>query len=976
MQLLTHSFVRRFLCVGSLFALIGAGSSVGSVSAQTAPPAAQPPAQPILRIETGMHTVTIRRIGVDAAGRYLVTGSNDKTVRVWELATGRLLRTLRPPIGAGNEGKVGVVAISPDGRLIAAAGWTGIEWDGQVSIYLFDRESGRLKQRMGGLPEVVGHLAFSPDGTRLAVALLFGGIRVFRVADGTEVGRDTGYGDQSYGLDFDRAGRLVTSCFDGYLRLYDQNLKLIRKVRALGGQQPYAVRFAPDGLKVAVGYLDSTAVGVLDGRSLEEIYRPDATGVSNGNLMGVAWSADGSALYAGGEWRDRMGVILVRRWAGAGQYQDLAAAGNRILDLASVADGSVVFGAADPAWGVFSASGRRVRLGAMEGADYRENQEGFLTDATGGVVGFAYELFGKSPARFSLAERRLEIGAIANAPLRPPRINGLAITGWKFDHSQKVNDIRLALNGVRLALGTYERPCSLAIAPDAQSFLLGAEFYLRLFDRGGNLRWMAANPAEAWGVNISGDGKLAIAAYGDGTIRWFRMADGKELLAFFPHKDRKRWALWTPSGYYDCSPGAEDLIGWHVNNGKDAAADFYPISRFRSAFYRPDVIDLILQTLDEGKAVEQANLAANRRRDEEVLRRRPPVIQLVDPVDQIEARQSDLTIRYRVRTPAGGAVTSLRVLVDSRPVAAAKGQGARVTAENQAEGTVQVALPPRDCVIELIAENANGPSVPAVLRVNWRGVKPEDIFKPTLYVLAVGVNRYQSAELDPLRYAAKDARDFAAAWQRQKGHLYREVVIKLLTDEDATKNSVLAGFDWLSNSATSRDVAVVLLSGHGLNDRTGRNYFYMTSNSQPNNLLSTAVSFADIRTVVENLPCKVAFFLDTCHSGAALGTKGGPNVTEVLNELSSAENGAVVFASSTGRQRSLEKDEWRNGAFTKAVVEGLNGKADVLQDGRITLSSLDLWIANRVKELTGGQQAPVMLKPGQAPNYPLAVRIP
>jgi uncharacterized caspase-like protein len=329
-----------------------------------------------------------------------------------------------------------------------------------------------------------------------------------------------------------------------------------------------------------------------------------------------------------------------------------------------------------------------------------------------------------------------------------------------------------------------------------------------------------------------------------------------------------------------------------------------------------------------------------------------------------------------VRTPAGGAITSLRVLVDSRPVAGAKGQGARVTAENQAEGTVQVALPPRDCVIELIAENANGPSVPAVLRVNWRGVKPEDVFKPTLYVLAVGVNRYQSAELDPLRYAAKDARDFAAAWQRQKGHLYREIVIRLLTDEEATKNSVLTGFDWLANSVTSRDVAVVLLSGHGLNDRTGRNYFYMTSNSQPNNLLSTAVSFADIRTVVENLPCKVAFFLDTCHSGSALGTKGGPNVTEALNELSSAENGAVVFASSTGRQRSLEKDEWRNGAFTKAVVEGLNGKADVLQDGRITLSSLDLWIANRVKELTGGQQAPVMLKPGQAPNYPLAVRIP
>jgi len=82
-----------------------------------------------------MHTANITHIGVDAAGRYLVTGSDDKTVRVWELATGRLLRTLRPPIGAGDEGKIYAVAISPDGRLVAAGGVTGFEREKQHSIY-------------------------------------------------------------------------------------------------------------------------------------------------------------------------------------------------------------------------------------------------------------------------------------------------------------------------------------------------------------------------------------------------------------------------------------------------------------------------------------------------------------------------------------------------------------------------------------------------------------------------------------------------------------------------------------------------------------------------------------------------------------------------------------------------------------------------------------------------------------------------
>jgi len=74
-----------------------------------------------------------------------------------------------------------------------------------------------------------------------------------------------------------------------------------------------------------------------------------------------------------------------------------------------------------------------------------------------------------------------------------------------------------------------------------------------------------------------------------------------------PHADKKRWVLWTPSGYYDASPGAEELIGWHVNNGSDQAADFFPISRFRTAYYRPDVVAKVLETLDEPEAIKLAN---------------------------------------------------------------------------------------------------------------------------------------------------------------------------------------------------------------------------------------------------------------------------------------------------------------------------------------------------------------------------------
>ena len=66
----------------------------------------------------------------------------------------------------------------------------------------------------------------------------------------------------------------------------------------------------------------------------------------------------------------------------------------------------------------------------------------------------------------------------------------------------------------------------------------------------------------------------------------------------FPDGDKKRWVLWTPEGYYDAGPGAEDLIGWHVNRGLDHEADFFSASRFRDRFYKPEVTSAVLRTLD------------------------------------------------------------------------------------------------------------------------------------------------------------------------------------------------------------------------------------------------------------------------------------------------------------------------------------------------------------------------------------------
>jgi hypothetical protein len=84
---------------------------------------------------------------------------------MWDLASGRLLRTLRVPLGAGDLGKVYAVAISLDGTTVAVGGHTG-KAPGSHIIYLFDLATGVLRNRIEGLPLTILHLAIAPDGQR------------------------------------------------------------------------------------------------------------------------------------------------------------------------------------------------------------------------------------------------------------------------------------------------------------------------------------------------------------------------------------------------------------------------------------------------------------------------------------------------------------------------------------------------------------------------------------------------------------------------------------------------------------------------------------------------------------------------------------------------------------------------------------------------------------------------------------------
>jgi uncharacterized caspase-like protein len=216
-----------------------------------------------------------------------------------------------------------------------------------------------------------------------------------------------------------------------------------------------------------------------------------------------------------------------------------------------------------------------------------------------------------------------------------------------------------------------------------------------------------------------------------------------------------------------------------------------------------------------------------------------------------------------------------------------------------------------------------------------------------------------------LRYPPKDARDLAAALAGQKDGVFAAVISRTLVDTEASREAIMAGLTWLTQTVRKEDTAVIFLAGHGTNDNDG-SYFYLPHDSRRDS--RSMLPGLALQAALRAIAGRVVLLLDTCHSGNVLGRD---SLTRFINELTT-ENRIVVFAAATGDQVARESPAWQNGAFTKAIIEGLRGAADYHDDARIMMSELETYTGVRVNELTGGAQTPTLAKPNAAPDYVLS----
>lgn len=229
--------------------------------------------------------------------------------------------------------------------------------------------------------------------------------------------------------------------------------------------------------------------------------------------------------------------------------------------------------------------------------------------------------------------------------------------------------------------------------------------------------------------------------------------------------------------------------------------------------------------------------------------------------------------------------------------------------------------------------------------------------RANLFVLAIGPSH------DDLKYTAKDAADFAAAFAGQEGSLYNRVVVNVLTTPDKTDLTGIkqAAFDlayqWDDKQIKPTDVLLVFVSSHG---KIVDNRFKILQTGYNPKYERLAVDFkSDVLEILNPINCKKMVFLDACHSGGAKDGYGG--LSRAVVDLAKAQPGVSTLTSCGSTEKSYEDKSWENGAFTEALLEAFADtechdadgayRADTNSDRIIRLGELYDFLRRRVPAL-------------------------
>jgi tetratricopeptide (TPR) repeat protein len=247
--------------------------------------------------------------------------------------------------------------------------------------------------------------------------------------------------------------------------------------------------------------------------------------------------------------------------------------------------------------------------------------------------------------------------------------------------------------------------------------------------------------------------------------------------------------------------------------------------------------------------------------------------------------------------------------------------------------------------------------------------RQEDAFSGQSFALLIGISKYKNLPAQAqLQFADEDARALHSFLTGPRGG-FRTENVTLIVNEQATYQEILRSLEQLQNRAGPRDLVLIFFAGHGIVNLSNQG-FLLANDSNPEDLLVTAVEMDRFNSVLKNIRARSAVVLsDACHSGAigdliSNQTKDSvKNITarSFTDPSGRSDQSAFIFSAASPSQSSWEMKSLGHGLFTHHVIEGLNGKADRNSDGLINAKELYDYTATQVQqdaEREGRSQVP------------------
>ena len=458
------------------------------------------------------HTSPVNTVALSSDGKTLASAGDDKTIRLWDLASHRELAPL-----AGHSESIRSVAFSPDGKTLASASF-------DTKVKLWDVSTKRELATLNGHSKGVFSIAFSPDGKTLASA---GGdeiVILWDVATGREVTR-LQHSGAVRSVAFSHDGKTIASGGDDAkinIHVWDTDTWQVRPPLQ-EKHYVYSLAFSPDGKTLAVGDSDRT-VTLWD----YQHNAPVPLQKHLGDVFSVAFSPDGKTLASASS--DGM----VKLWD-VDKRQEVVTLSGHLGFVRSVA---------------FSSDGKTIASGS-------DDKTVKLWDA------------GTRQQMVTLREESREIYSVSFSP------DGKTLASAANDKIVKLWDVGKRQELEKFPTGDAGYPRHVTFAPDGRLLAAAlSDGTLKLWDTVSRKELISfvAHSGSANSVAFSPDGKTLASAGDDGIIKFWEAGTSKALPQQAAHSRPVYSLAFSPDGRTLASASYDTTVKlWDTSTLKEIA---------------------------------------------------------------------------------------------------------------------------------------------------------------------------------------------------------------------------------------------------------------------------------------------------------------------------------------------------------------------------------------------------------------------